>query len=153
MENFNKDISKNISIVPKTMTKNIKDIMDCDYTHMICSKTGEILPLSAFRKHRNTYYVPFSQKIESQMSRVKRLIKENEKTTDSVLIVFSETEAIKGMLINKKNFITCKSGKYDSLYFHNRYTTDKMNRAYKQFVLEKYSKNISIKKIINSRNK
>lgn len=142
---------KNVNIVPKGFTRNKDKIEASGYTHMRCSKTDDVLPLSAFRLHKGKYYMPYNQKIESKLTKVKNLENSVKKDPNSILIKFDETNAVKAHFDKRRCTVMAYSNKSEILYFHNRYTSEKIIDAYKKYAKDTLNKNLYTKSIIIER--
>lgn len=151
---------ENINIVPETFKKNKIKIEEAGFTHMMCSETGDILPLSDFRLHKGKYYMPYCQKIENAMLKIenlknsiKRMKKSVAEDPKSILIQFDDTNAVKAYLDKRRCSVMAHTHNTQILYFHNRYTSEKILSAYEKYAKDILKKDVSINDIVVVRGK
>lgn len=144
---------ENLNIVPETFKKNKVKIEEAGFTHMRCSKTGDVLPLSNFRLHKGKYYMPYCSKIESKLTKVKNLENSVKKDPNSILIRFDELSAVKAHFDKRRCSVLAHSHKTRILYFHNRYTNEKIYSAYIKYAKDTLKKGILERDIIIVRGK
>lgn len=142
---------ENKNIVPNGFVRNKDKIEIMGFTHMLCRKTGEVLPLSAFRLHKNKYYMSYCMKIESKITKVKNLESSVKKDKNSILIKFDDTYAVKAHFDKRKCTVIAYIPGEVPLYFHNRYTNEKILDAYKKFIKDIIKKNLLDKNIVIER--
>lgn len=65
--------------------RNKKKVDAAGYTHAICSKTGDVLPLESFRVHKTGYYLSYSRDYEKKKAKERRLAKEAEEQKEREL--------------------------------------------------------------------
>ena len=53
-------------------SRSVKKAEEKGYTHAVCNKTGETLPLSDFRKHKTGYYLGYSMRYEREQAKARR---------------------------------------------------------------------------------
>jgi len=64
-----------MKVLGKTGSRNVEKVSAQNYTHAICKKTDEVLPLEQFRIHKTGYYFGYSKKWERQQARKRRIMK------------------------------------------------------------------------------
>jgi hypothetical protein len=61
--------------------RNKQKVDEAGYTHAVCVKTGQVLPLDKFRVHKTGYYLGYSKEYEAQKAKERRKAKEEAEKT------------------------------------------------------------------------